>query len=939
MNLDSKVVQLCWQADYLLVSTLSRCYLCDTVKEQFKQIGHQLRDGLYGACFLKNDKSMRIFCARPGSRLWEVDLEAVVHSTHQFKQQLAIPPSSFISIHEESKIINKELSKNDWSAQSFNFIKLYDLLGRYIFTYKKDGIYILNVDMANVLFWSNQFGDIVDVVCISNTVFLWNTDGDLHELVLFPVEKCVLMLYLKKHYELCVELIHLYGGKLTPQQLSTLHPLTNLEYSVEDSEKLNSVCTFKEKLKEVSVKGVALSSGIYMVNNTHLSGRLLDDSTLIHINAHRPRSVSRSDSEESRKRSSSLPSNLKSNEDQDTEENGYYFNPNKYFQELQTTDSLYLELGLYSSPFITLASYEILQDSFSELGASFSEKFTEGSKNLKEKWQQLENKLNFLRSKRPSDKVEINHIYEFNNADGLRNDTHEETEPIVEPRKKKVANVEFDYLKIIALCEEIDDSSCLDSDKVISLLNAVIEEYYSVSEKLGVKLSFMYQHFPFSCMPEKILIKMKNIFNLFLEKENLYKWIYSDQFGIKTEGAAYKEKYPTLFNEIFSEEELKLDYILSKILAIFSELLNAVTILEMIKSFELSCYYMSFCYIMKYFQNGEILEQNSYAKTKNNQWPLPVYLNTMLLMISLDQLEVFYEMGIKKSVEACDVAYMMLHLEANKNDSADKYTHILLTYLDRVCESETDCLQNLSVLYLAVKLFVTVNTKFESCCDSCWFGLPRSRTKVKYLKLGHRLLEYFWTQFEAEYVHVIDSNRANTDSFESLLLFRYLINETKEYQVSENFCYKGDDSCEHVLCEYFRKYVQDISPDSVKSLVLLFNVINSFCHRIPGLWKLVPQLQRNSQIKILYLEHVMQLNLVEEIETCFSPFTVEHGRTIFNLNCTLFKGICLNCGNKLSGKEGISWNELAILMLRRLSVESALNMLNEFADGITLDKR
>jgi len=51
MQLDSRIIQMDWHYHLLLVSTLSRSYLCDTIHQQYRQIGSQLRDGPYGACF------------------------------------------------------------------------------------------------------------------------------------------------------------------------------------------------------------------------------------------------------------------------------------------------------------------------------------------------------------------------------------------------------------------------------------------------------------------------------------------------------------------------------------------------------------------------------------------------------------------------------------------------------------------------------------------------------------------------------------------------------------------------------------------------------------------------------------------------------------------------------------------------------------------------
>lgn len=138
LQLDSSIVQLSFSAPLLLVSTITRCYICDTVLEQYKQIGNKARDGKYGACFLKpllesekstktgeeenvsrkrtfsfntegegsslNESHFKIFCARPGSRFWEVTSNGIVIKTHQFKEALAIPPLPVYKVTKEMKV-------------------------------------------------------------------------------------------------------------------------------------------------------------------------------------------------------------------------------------------------------------------------------------------------------------------------------------------------------------------------------------------------------------------------------------------------------------------------------------------------------------------------------------------------------------------------------------------------------------------------------------------------------------------------------------------------------------------------------------------------------------------------------------------------------------------------------------------------------------------
>ncbi|KAG5862572.1 hypothetical protein JTB14_002918 [Gonioctena quinquepunctata] len=123
MQMDSSIIQIDAYKNYLLISTRTRSYLCNTEKEQYKQIGKKLRDGTFGACFscinsthpsdtpqsvrgvyktIEEDEDFdsnacntdaKIYCARPGSRLWEANFEASVLLTHQFGSSLVQKPS------------------------------------------------------------------------------------------------------------------------------------------------------------------------------------------------------------------------------------------------------------------------------------------------------------------------------------------------------------------------------------------------------------------------------------------------------------------------------------------------------------------------------------------------------------------------------------------------------------------------------------------------------------------------------------------------------------------------------------------------------------------------------------------------------------------------------------------------------------------------------
>ncbi|XP_055382857.1 BLOC-2 complex member HPS5 homolog [Condylostylus longicornis] len=197
--LESPVVQISDFESLLLISNSTKCILCNTEYEEYKQIGNRPRDGDYGACFTissnENVFPSRIYCARPGSRIWEVDLEGNVLKTHQFKQALACPPINFPKIYTSSTTSSimpskdernksEEIADNDsdyqnkeviesgdevgtidvveYYPQNLQFAKLQTIRGDFIFTYTDNGLYIFDMRQSKVVLWSNRFDRIAD---------------------------------------------------------------------------------------------------------------------------------------------------------------------------------------------------------------------------------------------------------------------------------------------------------------------------------------------------------------------------------------------------------------------------------------------------------------------------------------------------------------------------------------------------------------------------------------------------------------------------------------------------------------------------------------------------------------------------------------------------------------------------------------------------------
>ncbi|XP_053616190.1 BLOC-2 complex member HPS5 homolog [Plodia interpunctella] len=313
MSLDSRICQLDVKNCMLLVSTLTRCYICDTLNEQYRQIGHKLRDGEFGACFYNKEKSAEnntaqtiqdftevkkynivdndagfaiskelvntiIFCARPSSRLWEASIDGNVMRTHQFKQVLAKQPMKLINLesyNNEHIDINDSCDGND--GQAINFQKIFPVNGA-IFSFKKDALYFLSTGDVDDTIWFT-YSDILDCKVYNDILYIWLTNGSLINLKYMKIEKFLLKCYIDQKYKLCAKLCALFSDYLLANNLSPkLHILVGIREKFE-KESLEDIEKVLEKFEDLkSNEATQMKSGIFVVDNTYQTqSSLLDD--------------------------------------------------------------------------------------------------------------------------------------------------------------------------------------------------------------------------------------------------------------------------------------------------------------------------------------------------------------------------------------------------------------------------------------------------------------------------------------------------------------------------------------------------------------------------------------------------------------------------------------------------------------------------------------
>lgn len=298
-TVDSCVVQLDYLDGRLLISSLTRSFLCDTEREKFWKIGNKERDGEYGACFFSGRCSAGqqplIYCARPGSRMWEVNFDGEVISTHQFKKLLSSPPLPVITLRSEP-----QYDHTVGSAQSLSFAKLLHLSEHCVLTWTERGIYIFIPQNVQVLLWS-EVKDIQDVAVCKNELFCLHLNGKISHLSLVSVERCVERLLRKGLWTLAAHTLCLFqnsviasrGRKsLTVDKLEHLKSqldlttssdlISQLEELILKFEPLDSACSSRRSSISSHESFSILDSGIYRIISSRRGSQSDEDSCSLH---------------------------------------------------------------------------------------------------------------------------------------------------------------------------------------------------------------------------------------------------------------------------------------------------------------------------------------------------------------------------------------------------------------------------------------------------------------------------------------------------------------------------------------------------------------------------------------------------------------------------------------------------------------------------------
>lgn len=186
----------------------------------YRQIGNRPRDGAFGACFFisphESVQPSRIYCARPGTRIWEVDFEGEVIQTHQFKSALATAPAKIYKnydsdvTHDDNDDVDGHESNDevlDYQPQQLQFSKLQRFGQDFLLAFTELGLYVFDVRQSSVVLWCNQFERIVDCRVAGSDIFVFTQTGSLYSVQLQTLQAHAISLMQQSRLPQCARLL------------------------------------------------------------------------------------------------------------------------------------------------------------------------------------------------------------------------------------------------------------------------------------------------------------------------------------------------------------------------------------------------------------------------------------------------------------------------------------------------------------------------------------------------------------------------------------------------------------------------------------------------------------------------------------------------------------------------------------------------------------
>jgi hypothetical protein len=897
-----------------------------SVSEGEKLVGHE---GI---------QNLKIFCARPGSRLWEVHVDGTVLSTHHFKQAFDIPPTNITKPHEVQCGNVEATSQNEmWAQQSFNFTKLYIIAKKFLFTFKRDGLCVLDPDKGNVVVWNSGFKDIVDAKTLNEAIYVWTASGHIHAIVMLPVDRFLIRLYLRKQYALCAQICEQHSNylmELAPKS-SKLQLLADLGTKLEDKEVARKIFPLLQefgKYAQEKQSAQRLKCGIFRVGNVQLlwgkeeeeeeeeddddkkeelsKSYLYVQSLKVSGQKEKSRSLNASPENNRRKESGASQQEGKSISTTSLPELRFHpksmpMSPDTQFHHVLCATHVPHNSndGLISQVNLELKSTKS-SDSLCSSDSPFPPEAIQALKelrhsmswkSLKEKWQMLEGKMKFLNQDTALEPLDIRPAdYQESLMENYSGEDVELVHSFSDKLTPRTSHFPvLDVSNIVDLCNNLvtlEQNDRDESELICELLNSITNIYKlfatallkthcgvvdddtlqtshlcllsNLKPELNIIGTFPFTHYFTDDMVKIIHEK----FHLALRTKYLITWLQG-----RIQDVQHIDRFPEHFKDSSSEDALKLDILLSRILVIFSELFDPTQTLQYIRTSELHCYYLSLCVILDRYEEGNVyyMDEDTSGHAACDELPLPLLLNTIFFMFSMGRVETCC--NLSKQVSVKDVWYLVMRLEQHLGDNGKNKEAVrshcyslFLSYLEKMPDS-SDCL---SEVFADDQLRSYVTTAFEelnsSTNGSCVCGFPvLSPRTMLYSELAEVMVLYYW-----------ENNK------------RYLID---------------------------------------------------LCKKVPSLWHLLlPQRRREGFSSILPLV----IHLGDMLELANWLPCMDHGAWVQTLDLltTFHSGTCLNCGSVFRTSKdqvgGMLWSSVGPLIVKALGPHEAVQLLTKYASHI-----
>lgn len=706
IELDSKVIQIDSSDDILVISTLTRCYVCDMSKEQFKQIGQKPRDGDYGCCIVAWNER-KIFSARPGSRIWEVELNGVVKSTHQLKYCLAIPPT--LNVCGQEPVDLSQVSGKNWPPQSLNFKKLYKIWENCLLTYTSNSIFVLDMLKINVLLWCNGYNNIQNVKYINDTLYIWSSNGQLIVEQIIPLQNFLVSCYETEDYRKCITLIEHYYDRIIEKKciIDELYPLVDIDKKIDLPVNTKTLITRIKNTNYLKQKFFKLPSGIYSLTNyvyVKKNQTLRRSHSLIAIKSNKL--IMRSKS----------MVNIHINLEKIKKSEQYPHSDYSKINDKHIFDQLYMELNISSIPFVSLATSDAFHDTLMEIGSNVTNKIVKSSKTLKDTL----NSLTTSTSKNDLVPYDISDI------------TRRSEPPPINENEVDFPNYKLDLehreklnlLPILNIYKELQSGHEFDVDCLQCLVSGVLEVKTNLESFIQVKQkSFPFQQY----LKEKHLNTIKKAVNDSFVSNLVLKW--TDKYAESTL-IVNQFDYPEFLSYYLTKDDFKKDMELGELITLFGHIVELNGIFHFLLNDNLKCSYAIFCTVLEMSCNSD-----------EKSVPLLMYLNSMYVFLKLDQIESFRTLGFKRNIKPIFVFYLLMKFSLHlKSSNHKKCNTIFLSYLSHLNGSHFN---DINVLYYAVYSFAALNHNETKYLCKC--GFPLGNINGKFKKLGKLLIEYLFT--------------------------------------------------------------------------------------------------------------------------------------------------------------------------------------------------